>query len=989
MAGRDLTQGDVVQALSAASQQHNIQLMKDAAVRLEAMAKLHDFHAFIYNTFLDNSLPFEIRYLAIITFKNGVDRFWRKTASHAIRASEKQYIKERLLLPISEPNRKLGVLNNVAIGKIARYDFPQEWPTLIDDLTRIIRDGGAVQLDRGLHTIAQIIKSLCATRFGKVRQTLQSVAPMIFGFVGSIYEKSMNDWLQSRSDGPIGSPQDYTYVCFSCLKIIRMILLYGYENLNRESQAQEMFTLISQHFENVYGLWSTNPDEASQKFLKLYMKLVLGLVDAQPTAFALMPNVINLVKNFWTIVERVAESVQLVGEDEQKKSFEERFVVHGMLVLRACLKLTFHPAQSIRLRTEAEKVETQKSTDRFKTELFDHEFVVRVAECLVTRYLVLRQGDLMRWENDPENWLNEENSASYEYQVRPCAEKLLVDLVLDFKEILVHPLLEVFLNAPRGSDMQSVLIRDAIYCAIGLNASSLYDEFDFDAWLTQGLSNDVLSQDSRSKILQRRAAITIGQWVLVKCKKENRHIIYSILQHLLDPSKGGSDRVVRLTAVSNLGICINEWEFESESFAPFQDYCFSRLLDIVDEVVELDTKLTVGRCIGDMIERIDSQVVTHASEILRRMPVLWQESGDEDMLKSAILVTLTKLVHAVKEKSNGTYHVTLPMIRMSLDKQSNKHVLLLEDALELWQAIMTHARSLTYELTTLISVLSEYFETGSEGIMTVYAILESYVLLDPQQMAESYSTPIFTAFNGAMRNASHQLLTTIVSTMETIIGHSSTEAYADALLRTQIICTIFQLILEDKLDAIKLVLLCDVLSRISLRDSSLFLQLVQGYVRETAAGQAPITHNATTVTSALMDAWFGLFDNMGDPRHRKLNAMALTTLLDSCNEAVVAKLPNYMSLWFDVVSEVNENGSGDALVYWTHPNGEDQADTTAEASRIRRLSQVDPVHTTQLLPFIKQHLHRLEQRSGGAKRFRENLLAKVDTALLEQMSMLA
>ena len=30
--------------------------------------------------FLDKSLPYEVRYLAIIQLKNGIDKYWRKTA---------------------------------------------------------------------------------------------------------------------------------------------------------------------------------------------------------------------------------------------------------------------------------------------------------------------------------------------------------------------------------------------------------------------------------------------------------------------------------------------------------------------------------------------------------------------------------------------------------------------------------------------------------------------------------------------------------------------------------------------------------------------------------------------------------------------------------------------------------------------------------------------------------------------------------------------
>jgi hypothetical protein len=33
------------------------------------------------SVFLDKSLPIEVRYLAVIQLKNGIDKYWRKTAT--------------------------------------------------------------------------------------------------------------------------------------------------------------------------------------------------------------------------------------------------------------------------------------------------------------------------------------------------------------------------------------------------------------------------------------------------------------------------------------------------------------------------------------------------------------------------------------------------------------------------------------------------------------------------------------------------------------------------------------------------------------------------------------------------------------------------------------------------------------------------------------------------------------------------------------------
>jgi len=42
---------------------------------------LHTFANTQQSVFLDRSLPLEVRYLAVIQLKNGIDKYWRKTAT--------------------------------------------------------------------------------------------------------------------------------------------------------------------------------------------------------------------------------------------------------------------------------------------------------------------------------------------------------------------------------------------------------------------------------------------------------------------------------------------------------------------------------------------------------------------------------------------------------------------------------------------------------------------------------------------------------------------------------------------------------------------------------------------------------------------------------------------------------------------------------------------------------------------------------------------
>jgi hypothetical protein len=83
-----------------------------------------------------------------------------------------------------------------------------------------------------------------------------------------------------------------------------------------------------------------------------------------------------------------------------------------------------------------------------------------------------------------------------------------------------------------------------------------------------------------------------------------------------------------------------------------------------------------------------------------------------------------------------------------------------------------------------------------------------------------------------------------------------------------------------------------------------------------------------------------------------------------------------------------------ALIYWR-----DEADDvfgdhiefggsyapSAHELRRRVFLQNDPVHTTNLMAFMKEHLAFVQNRVGGPERFREVCLTHVDEALVDQM----
>jgi transcription termination factor NusB len=70
----------------------------------------------------------EIRYLSAIQLKNGIDKYWRKAATNAIKKEEKALIRSRCLeYTVREPDHRLALQNALIIAKIIRFEFPHDW----------------------------------------------------------------------------------------------------------------------------------------------------------------------------------------------------------------------------------------------------------------------------------------------------------------------------------------------------------------------------------------------------------------------------------------------------------------------------------------------------------------------------------------------------------------------------------------------------------------------------------------------------------------------------------------------------------------------------------------------------------------------------------------------------------------------------------------------------------------------------------------------
>lgn len=88
------------------------------------------------------------------------------------------------------------------------------------------------------------------------------------------------------------------------------------------------------------------------------------------------------------------------------------------------------------------------------------------------------------------------------------------------------------------------------------------------------------------------------------------------------------------------------------------------------------------------------------------------------------------------------YHgMILPLIKRAVEPGSEMQVYLLEEALDLWSAILSQSEApASAELIELADCAFPLLEIGSDNLRTVLSVVESYVLLAPHAMVSSFFT---------------------------------------------------------------------------------------------------------------------------------------------------------------------------------------------------------------------------------------------------------
>ncbi|KAM3515839.1 hypothetical protein MY11210_000610 [Beauveria gryllotalpidicola] len=984
------------------------------------------YYSGLQTAFLDQSLPLDARFLAIIQLKNGIDRLWRIYAltKASIQPGEKAAIRSRLFQgTVGEPERKLALHNALVIAKIVRIDYPTDWPDALANIISLLRsskDGNQHHLHGALEILLRVVKELGTARLRKSQTALQSVTPEIVYVLSEIYAEKSNIWVSYLSSGQ-GNEEEATIAMrnsLSAIRTLRRLVVVGYDRPHSDSTV-EQFWMFSQ---NQFGqfLSFVNDDNASNemvgKHLLQFTKLHIDMAEQHAASFAFLPNSVPLVRAYWELISKFAEVFDTSGgirqsQDDVKAKAEgplqERLALKGLLLLRACVRAAFQPLQTFKYRTPEVKEEQDRARDIIKTQLLKDELVVQIVNAIITHLFVFRKSDLEAWEEDPENWEQQEQSEgnAYEWEVRPCAEKLFLDLLTNYKKLIIPPLLQYFQSAQ--NPQADIATKEAIYTAMGLSAAHVVNSFDFEAVLSSTLIGDAQQSGGLFRVLRRRIAILISQWAPVKLSDQSRPVVYQIFRHFLNPEDETNDIVVLITAARQLRWIVDELEFSVEAFLPYTADVLCQLVHLVQNVAIDETKLAILESVRILVMRMEEQVAQFGDQLMTSLPKVWENSESEEyMIKQHIIAIFAALVMSMGNESQRYHGFMMPLLGEAARAGSDLHVHLIDESLELWNAILEQSKPpLTKEVLDLadaaLPLLGYQQETASEAMTAV----QSYILLAPSAMLDGdMRTGTLTALSNALTSKSRGQVRSATVCIEYLIRAAAELGGSDGIsviIRDMVDIGFMRLIMENLRDAweaaqttgpnrrvSKLSTVTEgdyfaILARLALAEPSLFVQLLASF---GALDQ---------VWNWLSAEWFSYIHDMDNLPRQKLHLLGLTRLLElpcPMQELVLGKLQDYFDMWATTLAELQEgtpNGR-DMLVGDLGELGDEATEyDTPKRITERQMVASDPVHTVQASVFVRERLQDLVGRAGGESAFQEQWAVNVDPDVIAKFQAIA
>ncbi|KAH9736649.1 Importin N-terminal domain-containing protein [Citrus sinensis] len=859
----------------------------------------------------------------------------------------------------------------VLISKIARFDYPREWPQLFSVLAQQLQAADVLTSHRIFMILFRTLKELSTKRLTADQRNFAEISSHLFDYSWHLWQSDVQTILhgfstvaQAYNSNALEQDHDELYLTCErwllCLKIIRQLIISGFPSdakcIQEVRPVKEVSPLLLNAIQSFLPYYSSfqkgHPKfwEFTKRACTKLMKVLVAIQGRHPYTFGdkcVLPSVVDFCLN------------KITAPEPDIFSFEQ-FLIQCMVLVKSVLEckeykpsLTGRVMDDSGVTLEQMKKNISNVVGGVVSSLLPKERIILLCNVLIRRYFVLTASDLEEWYQNPEAFHHEQDMVQWTEKLRPCAEALYIVLFENHSQLLGPVVVSILQEAMNGCSTSvteitpGLLLKDAAYGAAAYVYYELSNNLSFKDWFNGALSLDLSNDHPNMHIIHRKVAIILGQWVS-EIKDDTKRAVYCALIKLLMDK----DLSVRLAACRSLCSHIEDANFSERDFTDLLPICWDSCFKLVEEVQEFDSKVQVLNLISILIGHV-SEVIPYANKLVQFFQKVWEESSGESLLQIQLLIALRNFVVALGYQSHNCYSMLLPILRRGIDINSPDELNLLEDSMLLWEATISHAPVMVPQLLAYFPCLVEIMERSFDHLQVAINIIEGYIILGGTDFLNMHASCVAKLLDLVVGNVNDKGLLIILPVIDMLIQ------------KLIVICLSGGDDHEPSKTAVK-ASSAAILARILVMNANYLAQLTSEPSLSLLLQQAgiPIEEN---ILLSLVDIWLDKVDHVSSVQ-KKIFALALSIILTMRLPQVLDKLDQILSVCTSVILGGNddlaeEESSGDNM---SSSKYHGEGTIPSKELRRRQIKFSDPVNQLSLENSVRENLQTCATLHGDS-----------------------
>ncbi|EGC37408.1 hypothetical protein DICPUDRAFT_150014 [Dictyostelium purpureum] len=988
----------------------NNDVRKAAEDQLVHLKKQQGFSKYLLEIFGDQNIFYGARHLAAISFKSLVIAHWKKGSLFT--EEEKNIYRDKLLVLLNNPNETCteGIeILAVSIGKIARNDYPSQWPNLMNVLLEIFEKSTSDRVKiTSLRVIKFVIKEVASKRWFGDRDFFTQLSKNTFGYFINVWKdgtKKLIELLISSQD--LGQYKTSLIMLLNSItKILRRVVEYGYTDYQSSEEICkyyfDIFSIVPEIMKYRLTIKDSSVLELIDKFVFLNQKILLRSQHVQPLSF---------IKLLTPTLQFFSNQILLFNpHDTSKKEWNSSkqfllVITQGINFMREVVNCSsYQSSYDDPDQDEIERIGTLAEKNQNKEHLtpinlaqnsikgfFNHDNLSSILKALVSNCLIINSEEMERWESEPEEYIQELQVEDVYFELKPASYNLFILLMRHFHEDCVDIVIKMleYITSPSFDSRQvqlnteQICLKEACYMTIGLGYYDLIEKVNFSDIFLKVFVPELQSTDPRFKIIKRRILWLVCYWIGKIPDQLKDDLVRLLLGFLKD-----SDMVVALTAMDAVKSYIDDLEFDYVAYQPYLQDTLQLIIGLFNRTYSATAKSNLLAALGIIFIKFNENIKPFTPLIYKLFESLWNNGEEEAMVKSAVLRSFSFFLQALNNDPTLFFPLLLPIINFSIsDKDSVLY--LREDGLELWFQTMVRVPSLNSSNTALLelfnhwpTIMSETLEFGEQ----CFKILDTYLLLGQIDFLRFYGSKVSYTIESVLDESFHDWYERVIKSIDRIL--QIVQPTTDAIIMLEAcINKILKMVIcgNEEDNSIVMVDYLSVFSRILTMDPTAFfkildhipLQYFKQDSEDDSLGSKPIPTTRKELYSTFFDTYFEMIDRTGSLEQRKLIGIGLSNLLTVPREEVLELLGTIISMVVgvrgDLVDVTQDSYCNDGTVLSQETSGvQIQAD---------KIFNNDPINKINLSTYLYQ---KIQESSNvfGIQNF-ENAIKNVHPSVLE------